>query len=84
MRLGSMAIQHRARALAIPRTQVCVYKQWQAIPALTGTGLTREQLIGSLPGLTHVLFPVRITRSQLLVNRVSGTRVIPHSLLSAG
>ena len=71
-------IQHRARALAIPCTQACVYKRWQAIPALTGTGIIQEQLTGSLSGFTHVLYPVRIARSQLLVNRVSGTRVIPH------
>ena len=78
MRLGSMVIQHRARALAVPHTQACVYERWQAIPALTGTGIIQEQLTGSLPRFTHVLIPVRIARSQLLVNRVSGTRVIPH------
>ena len=78
MRLGSMVIQHRARALAIPHTQACVYKRWQAIPALTGTGIIQEQLIGSLSRFTHVLILVRIARSQLLIKHASGTWVIPH------
>ena len=78
MRLGSMVIQHRARALAIPHTQACVYKRWQAIPALTGTGIIQEQLTGSLSRFTHVLIPARIARSQLLVKHASDTRVIPH------
>ena len=78
MRLGSMVIQHRARALAVPHTQACVHKRWQAIPALTGTGIIQEQLTGSLSRFTHVLIPARIARSQLLVKHASDTRVIPH------
>ena len=78
MRLGSMVIQHRARALAIPHTQACVYKRWQAIPALTGRGIIQEQLIGSLSRSIHVLTLSRIARSQLLIKHASSTRAIPH------
>ena len=40
--------------------------------------MIRQQLIGSLTMLTHVLFLVGIARSQLLVKHVKDTRVIPH------
>ena len=71
-------LSFRARALAIPHTQACVYKRWQAIPALTGRGIIQEQLIGSLSRSIHVLTLSRIARSQLLIKHASDTQVIPH------
>ena len=78
MRLSSIVTPHRAQALAVPHAQACVYKRQQAIPALTGTGIIQKQLIGSLSRFTHVLFSVRIARSQLCIKHASDTWVIPH------
>ena len=65
-------------SLAIPHTQACVYKRWQAIPALTGRGIIQEQLIGSLSRSIHVLILSRIALSQLPIKHASSTRAIPH------